>query len=247
MLDKILLSKIEPIETSLNFNGHEFKKLLSKVDTIEKTVKALQLENQALKSQINSVNTMVKENSALLDKQEQYMRHDCLEIKGIPLSQDEDARQMAVQVADLLDVGMGLENISISHRLPKVPPWTDSSGTVHLPSPSVIAKFVRRDVREKFYRARYKLKNKTTRDLGLASDEGSNIYIAESLTQARKKLFKSASKVKKDLKFNFISTTNGRIFLKRNRDSRSIPITCESDLGKLKASSSGQGQGQTGV
>ena len=31
-----------------------------------KTVKALQLENQAMKSEINSVNTMVKENSALL-------------------------------------------------------------------------------------------------------------------------------------------------------------------------------------
>lgn len=61
-LDKILLWKIEPIETSLNFNGHEFKKLLSRVDTLKKTVKALQLENQALKPQINYVNTMVKEN-----------------------------------------------------------------------------------------------------------------------------------------------------------------------------------------
>ena len=38
-LDKILLSKIEPIETSLNFNGHESKKLLSRLETLEKTVK----------------------------------------------------------------------------------------------------------------------------------------------------------------------------------------------------------------
>ena len=51
-LNKILLSKIELIESSLNFNGHEFKKLLSRVDTLKKTVKALQLENQALKPQI---------------------------------------------------------------------------------------------------------------------------------------------------------------------------------------------------
>ena len=64
-LDKILLSKIEPIENSLNFNDNVFKKLLSRVETLEKTVKALQLENQALKSQINSVNTKEKENSAL--------------------------------------------------------------------------------------------------------------------------------------------------------------------------------------
>ena len=64
-LDKILLSKIQPIENSLNFNDNVFKKLLSRVETLEKTVKTLQLENQALKSQINSVNTKEKENSAL--------------------------------------------------------------------------------------------------------------------------------------------------------------------------------------
>ena len=82
-LDKILLSKIEPIETSLNYNGHEFKKLLSRVDTLEKTVKALQLENQALKSQINAVNTMVKENSALLDEQEYFSQKKIKRCIGI--------------------------------------------------------------------------------------------------------------------------------------------------------------------
>ena len=36
-LEKILSSKIEPIENSLNFNGDEFNKLLSRVETLEKT------------------------------------------------------------------------------------------------------------------------------------------------------------------------------------------------------------------
>ena len=35
----------------------------SRVEALEKTVRALQLENQALKSQINSGNNKVKENS----------------------------------------------------------------------------------------------------------------------------------------------------------------------------------------
>ena len=61
--DKLLLSKIEPIKSSLNFNGAEFSKLLKWVDKLEKTVKALELENQALKCQLNSVNTKVKENT----------------------------------------------------------------------------------------------------------------------------------------------------------------------------------------
>ena len=61
--DKLLLSKIEPIKSLLNFNGAEFSKLLKWVDKLEKTVKALELENQALKCQLNSVNTKVKENT----------------------------------------------------------------------------------------------------------------------------------------------------------------------------------------
>ena len=84
---------------------------------------------------------------------------------------------------------MGLDDIYIIHRLLLIPPWTDSSGTIHSPPSSIIAKFVKRDTKETFYRERHKLKSKTTRGLGLASDEGNNICIAESLTQARRKLF----------------------------------------------------------
>ena len=61
--DKLLLSKIEPIKSLLNFSGAEFRKLLKWVDKLEKTIKSLELENQALKSQLNSVNTEVKENT----------------------------------------------------------------------------------------------------------------------------------------------------------------------------------------
>lgn len=88
------------------------------------------------------------------------------------------------------------------------------NGTVHSPPPSIIAKFVKRNTNEKFYKA----SSKTTRYLvGLTSAEGNSIYIAESLTQAIRRLFKAAIKVKKSLNFNFKSTTNGRIFFKQEQ------------------------------
>ena len=115
---------------------------------------------------------------------------------------------------------------------------------MHFPPPSIIAKFVKRGVKENFYRARYKLKNKSSRDLdGLSSGEENKIFISES--QKRKKLFKAALKVKRELNFDFVSTTNGRIFFRQNKDSRSHLITSESDLAQLKASFRGQGQVQT--
>ena len=47
----------------------------------------------------------------------------------------------------------------ISLRLVPIRPWTDDNGTVHSPPPSITENFVKRDVKEKFYRARYNLKN----------------------------------------------------------------------------------------
>ena len=235
-LEKILRLKLEPIENSLNFKDDEHRKLLERVVNLERTVKTLELENNALKAQLNTTISKVKENVVLLDEQEQYMRRECVEIKGIPVSRDENTNEVVKQVAGLLNVELGEDDISISHRLPPIPPWTDEDGTVYSPPPSIIAKFVKRDVKEKFYRARYKLKNKSSRDLaGTSSAEGNKIFISESLTQTRKKLFKAALKVKKELNFDFISTSNGRIFLRQNKDSRSHLITSDSDLAKLKA------------
>lgn len=95
-----MLSNIEPVdgESSLNFNVDEFRKWLTIVETLERTVNALQLKNHALKSQLNSVNTKVKGNTVLLDKQEQYMRRDRVETKGILVSHDEGTSHMEVNV-----------------------------------------------------------------------------------------------------------------------------------------------------
>lgn len=78
------------------------------------------------------------------------------------------------------------------------PVWfdIDDNGTVHSPPPSIIANFVKRDVKENFYRARYKLKNKSSSDLaGLSSAEENKIFISGGLTQTMKRLFKAALKV----------------------------------------------------
>ena len=246
-LEEILRLKLESIESFLNFKDDEHRKLLERVVKLERTVKALELENNALKAQLYTTISKVKTNEVLLDEQEQYMLRDCIEIKGIPISRDEDTNEVVKQVAGLLDVEVCEDDILISHWLPPIRPWTDDNGTVHSPPPSIIAKFVKRDVKEKFYRARYNLKDKSSTDLvGLSSAEENKIFISESLTQTRKKLFKAALKVKKELNFNFVSTINDRFYLRQNKDSRSNLITSESDLAKLKASFRGQGQVQDG-
>jgi len=113
-LEKILRLKLEPIENSLNFKDDEHRKLLEKVVNLERTVKTLELKNNALKAQLNTTISKVKENVVLLDEQEQYMRRECVKIKGIPVSHDENTNEVVKQVASLLDVEIGEDDISIA-------------------------------------------------------------------------------------------------------------------------------------
>jgi len=61
------------------------------------------------------------------------------------------------------------------------------------------------------YGARKNLRNKTSSDLGYP--EENKIYLAESLAEKNRELFKESLAVKKNLEFKFIWTNNGQIYL----------------------------------
>ena len=239
-LKALISKKFEEIEASMKFINDKYEAVLSRLTKIEKENESLKLENNAIKGQLQTALSKIKDQEIILDELEQYQRRDCVEITGIPTSDDEDTNDIVLNVADLLDVNIEESDISISHRLQaNTKFWTDANGLKHPPSPpAIIAKFVRRDVKERFYNARNRLKGKSTLDLECLNDDdrsvGNNIYISESLTSPRKKLYKSCLKVKKDFNFRFISTMNGRIFLKKARGSRSFEVKCEADLARLR-------------
>lgn len=236
-MDLEINQRLNSIEDSMNFINEQFEAMRAKVASLEEENRGLKLENGALKSQLNVITDKLREHESMLDDQEQYLRRECVEIKGIPVQDDEDTNDIVIQVAQLAGVDVQDEDISISHRLPaNNKAWKDNDGVTHPPSPPIIiAKFVRRDLKDAIYRARFKLKDKTTRDLeGSTGADNNHIYLSESLTQTRKKLFKSCLKVKKEFKFAITSTSNGRIYFKKNKDSHPVYVRSETDLAKLR-------------
>ena len=159
-----------------------------------------------------------------------------VEFKGIPVRASEDTDQIVKDIGDLLDVDIDDDDISISHRLPDYKS-KDASDEQPCQPPVIIAKFVRREVKDRLYCSRLRLKDKTIKDLDDFSDgdKDNGIFISENLTQTRRKLFKACLKVRKELNFKIISTTNGRIYLKKHARSRLVYIANESDLAKLRS------------
>jgi hypothetical protein len=155
---------------------------------------------------------------------DQYLRRDCVEICGLPLSNNqEDTNDTVLQVAKAIGVDIAPSDISVSHRLPKRgvhgKSWNNQN---------IIVKFVRRDVKEKFYHSRRNLKNVTAADFGY--HVSIKIFINENLSQKNKKLFSACLKFKKDHGYKFIWTQSGNIYLRKDGDNPRVHIKDLKDL-----------------
>ena len=161
--------------------------------------------------------------SGKLNELEQYGSRDCLEIRGIPIQEGEDTDTIVCSVGNLVNVNIKTEDISISHRL-------KSSPTDRNQPPVIMAKFVRRSVRDKLYHSRKHLKEKSTKDIGLGRLSDNRIYIAESVTKKNIVLFNKCLEVKKSLNYKFIWTSQGNTYLRKDTNSPKKLISTESDL-----------------
>ena len=110
---------------------------------------------------------------------------------------------------------------------------TASSGSIAdkaLQFPKIIVKFVKRDTKELFYKGRKNLSGKTTKDIDLGRISDNNICISESLTAKNRVLFKECLKFRRNHKFKYIWTNQGRVYMRRDKDSPSKIISCQADL-----------------
>jgi len=237
-LESLLDSKLKPIHSRLDdlFKkvDDNYKALQARLDSLEARNASLEAENAKLASKLQFC-------EASLNNLEQNSRREHVEISGIPEAEDENTKEIAIKVGSLIGVDITESDLSVSHRLPKQS-YRDvvregsqaSSNSSRFRAPNIIVKFVRRELRDRFYKARKFLRDKTIEDLDLGLHSENKIYISENLTQINKDLFKDSLKVRKDLKYKYIWTFYGRIYLRRDSQSPAVAINKKSDLDILK-------------
>ena len=82
---------------------------------------------------------------------------DCLEIRGIPLQRNEICNNLVKKVGDLIGVKVDDHDMSVSHRLPGSAQRKSNTSQAARNDSTIIVKFVRRDIRDKFYSLRKNL------------------------------------------------------------------------------------------
>lgn len=189
ILDAKLEDKLAPLIQSIKFMSGKFDELKIKTSELEESNKIIRKENQHLQQELATLKNELKQQAIVIDNQEQYSRRECLEIRGIPVTREENTSEIVQKIGKLVNVEINKADISISHRIRSNPEFQRRGENMSTP-PVIIVKFTSRETRDKLYRARNKLKNHTTTDLGLGREAINPIYLLESLTQRNKEIFK---------------------------------------------------------
>lgn len=167
-------------------------------------------------------NKLLKGENKVLAKRmsdlEQYSRINNVEIRGVPLSEDENCLQVVQEIGNKVECPVTATDIDVVHRVPA------KNGTQH-----IIARFVSRTKKVEFASKARKARL-TTADIGVQSKNEKPIFVNDHLTPERKRLFAQALSLKKEHGWKHLWTDNGAIKARKTDDSRVCRISGVEDL-----------------
>lgn len=208
-------SKIQELTESVNYMTDKCDALQKSLETEIKKVGDLELENKALKSQVSYL-------SNRLDDFEQHSRDCNLDIQCVPERKSENLREIVHQLTATVGYQLPDHELLNYHRVAK---FNQDSNRPR----SIIVKLCSPLVRDKIIAA-VKIFNKShpsdklnSAHLGVGGKDNP-VYVCEHLSPANKQLHAAARKTAKEKKFQFVWVRNGRIFMRKDANSKSFAV-----------------------
>eukprot|EP00057_Strongylocentrotus_purpuratus_P005131 XP_003730288.1 PREDICTED: uncharacterized protein LOC100891148 [Strongylocentrotus purpuratus] len=138
-----------------------------------------------------------------------------------------DEKFEELKVAQCVAPSLKETDIDIAHRL-----GAPRAGADRRPR-SIIVRFNSRRARNAVYDGRKKLKNVTTRDIGVHGS-ANKFYVNENLTSVTREVLGIVNVERKKAGFKFVWTVNGKIFVRKDEKEPAIIIHTKDDIKKLK-------------
>jgi hypothetical protein len=196
-------------------------------DDQQKQMQEILAENKAMRDEMSVImNTLAdvqKENRHLkqkIDDMEQYSRNANIEIAGVPETPGEIPETIMTTIAQKLNVKVEKTDIEAAHRVP----------SQQNPKPLVV-RFKERRVRDAVYEKARK-ERLSAKDLCSTFAE-TPIFVNEHLTPERKRLIVEARIKRTALKYKYLWTRSGTIYMKKDDNSLPVKISSNEDLCKL--------------
>ncbi|XP_063388289.1 uncharacterized protein LOC134674163 [Cydia fagiglandana] len=204
----------------------------SRIGAVEERVRCLEErmeERPAATTDSELAATVAALKIELCDRDQDLLLND-VEITGIPEVQSENSTHLVCLVARKLGVDLEERDIVFAERV-------GAARAARVRPRPLVVRLARRGPRAELLRAARVRRGADTADFGLPGSP-CRFYVNERLTRTNRTLFYLARQECKRLDWRYQWTKDGRVYVRRNKDSAARRLRSESDIPEVFASAS---------
>lgn len=213
-MEKLIAKELQPVNKmimefreSVDFFSNKYEELKSVVEERNTSIHKLEVYNTELQTTVNEM-------TSRLNRVEQHLRENNVEVNGVPEHKSENLVSTIMQLSSTIKAQIKDGDLLNVTRIAKFDKNSDRPR-------SIIAKFCSTRQRDSFLAAvaNYNKNNKeeklNTRHLGVAGHR-SPIYVSEHLIPSTKALHAAARLKAREMHYKFVWVRNGRVYVRKN-------------------------------
>lgn len=204
------------IETSIT-------RLFAQQEEFQKKIESLEVQTKKDREYINILEDKIED-------LQRTTRKTCIEIKNVPKNGNEnrdDLINMVLCLSKSVNFNMSQQDIKDIYRIQSRKSGVNNTPIIVELASSILKMDLLLKVKS------YNIKNKTkiqAKHLGFTKNEETPVFISEQLTSKGARLFFLARDLTKSKEYKFCWTKHGRVFVKKDENSRVILINSEAQV-----------------
>ena len=207
---------------SMQFISKQYEDIIGGQKEIKTNLVNMETQINQLTAQLKEKDEIIKNLQTRIAYLEQYTRKNNIEIHGVTETRDEDIEAIVCNIGRAIDVNINKNDIEAAHRIP--------TRRNDAPRP-IIVRFQSRKIKN-LVTAKKKVKITNRQALNTENASERNVFIYE-LSPYFKDLMWKAKQKGRDKQWKFVWSTGGKLWARKDENSRPVRITSESDLAKI--------------
>lgn len=205
-----------------------------RIDKLESRIEALEMNSGVPQNcEISNLQETVARLHTELEKRNQELLANDLEIAGFPESHNENATHVLLAIAKKLGVPLEDRDVVSAHRVGAVRGHADGGASVARPRP-VAVRLARRATRDELLQAARVRRHLIPSDMGLPVPDSPgpprHFYLNERLSRHNRHIFQKSREAAKHAGWRYVWTREGHIFARQEHGKARYRLGSEADL-----------------
>ena len=222
--------KVIVLEESVSFISDGFEKVKSENEKMKNQIEVLKVDNNKLTEKMLVLEENDKQSIIKLNKIENLMQGNNVEIQGVPASENENVEMVAMKVLKKVDPRLERHHMGKIRRLRTIDAISNQEKKEgkRIFNP-ILVTFKSREQKVKIMKEKKKLY-----DADLSDIKAERVYINENLTKSSRNLLYLARRFKEEKGWKYAWSSSGTILLRKDEKSKVNVINSVEDIEKLQ-------------